>query len=107
MNIFKHTEKLKHLKHLGKISKNLGDIAFELKWMREKMIDEMNRAEGNFFAADCEEYDKKTEFDLEQGKKIEKTVKEILDIDDEMQIAAITPRTVYTVKGEDHHDNTE
>jgi len=101
-------KKLKHLKHLGKISKNLGDIAFELKWMRDLIEREIDRKEGNFLAADrVDSYDQKIEFDLEQGKEIEKTVKNILDIEDEMQIAAMTPRTVYTVKGEDHHDNTE
>jgi hypothetical protein len=101
-------KKLKHLKHLGKISKNLGDIAFELKWMRDLIEREIDRKEGNFLAADrVDSYDQKIEFDLEQGKEIEETVKNILDIEDEMQIAAMTPRTVYTVKGEDHHDNTE
>lgn len=101
-------DKLRHLKHLGKISKDLGDIAFELNWMREKMIDEINRSEGNFLAADnVDNYDQKIEYSLEQGKEIEKTVKNILDIEEEMQIAAITPRKAYTVKGEDYHDNTE
>lgn len=52
-------------------------------------------------------YDQQINFDLSEGKEIEKKVKNILDIEDGMRIAAITPRKAYTVKGEDYNDNTE
>lgn len=90
--------KLKHLKHIGKISKHLGDIAFELKWLRDLIEKEIDRKEGNFLAADTGEYDHKHEFNKEQGKEIEDAIKEILDIDENQEILAATPMQVYTAE---------
>jgi hypothetical protein len=89
--------KLKELKHLGKIAKHLRDIRFELRSVRDFLEAEADRAEGNFVRADANGYDNSYKFNTEQGKAFTEKIKEELEIGDDEGIVGVTPRTVYTV----------
>lgn len=86
--------KLRQLKHLGKIRQNLNEIHFELKFLRETVRDEINRREGNFFAADVggeEEYSYIDNISDEAAEEIEEVVKQDLELDEDDMVVAITP----------------
>jgi len=89
--------RLKELKHLGKIANHLRDIRFELRSVRDFLVAEADRAEGNFVRADANGYDNSYEFDIEQGKAFTEKLREELEISEDEGVVGVTPRTVYTV----------
>jgi len=90
----RYLKKLRHLKHLGKIRHNLDEIHFELKWLRETVRDEIDRREGNFFAADVggeENYSTREKVSKDTALKIEEEVKQDLGLEEDDKVVAITP----------------
>jgi len=91
----KHLRHLEKLKHLGKIRKNLSDIAFELESIKIKLQEEAERCRGSIVEADCPNYDEVTKLSLDQGKEIEEFVKETVELEDDEEVVAVTPTKVY------------